>query len=63
MNIIIYIQNLIVSLLSNLGLSERITTALANFSLVAIASGLVIAFPRITLFAVLLLLGLLFFNR
>jgi hypothetical protein len=63
MNIIVYIHNLIVSLLSSLGLSERITIALANLSLVAIASGVVIAFPRLALLAVLLLMGFLYLNR
>lgn len=63
MNIITYIQQLVVSLLASLGLSQGATVALANVSLVAIAMGIVIAVPGPVLFAVVILLGFLFLNR
>jgi hypothetical protein len=59
MNIIIYLRDLIVSLLSNLGLSQSMTGGLANVSLVAIGLGLLIAFPEVVMIAVLMLLAIL----
>ena len=58
MNIIIYFRDLIVSLLSNLGLSQSMTSGLADVSLVAIALGVVIIVPEIALLAVMILLVL-----
>jgi hypothetical protein len=59
MNIIIYLRDLIVSLLSNLGLSQSMTGGLANVSLVAIGLGLLIAFPEVVMIATLVLLAIL----
>ena len=58
MNIIIYLRDLIVSLLSNLGLSQSMTGGIADVSLVAIALGVVIVVLEIALLAVLILLVL-----
>jgi len=46
MNTIIHLRNLVVSLLSNLGLSQGMTGGIANISMVAIGLGLLIAFPK-----------------
>ena len=49
MNIIIYLRDLIVSLLSNINLPYPTTVGLADISLVAIALGLLIATPALAL--------------
>ena len=59
MNIIIYLRDLIVSLLSNLGLSQSMTGGLADVSLVAIGLGMLIAFPEVVIIATLVLLAIL----
>lgn len=59
MNIIIYLRDLIVSLLSNLGLFQSMTGGLADVSLVAIGLGLLIAFPEIVVIATLVLIAVL----
>ena len=63
MNIIIYLRDLIVSLLSNLGLSQSMTGGLADVSLVAIGLGLLIAFPEVWILAVIVLLVALAINH
>ena len=54
---------MIVSLLSNLGLSQSMTGGLANVSLVAIGLGLLIAFPEVWILAVIVLLVALAINH
>jgi len=60
MTLIVYIRDLIVSLLSNLGFSVGLTDLLVNISLIVIAFGLLIAFPHVVLavIGILLLLAL-----
>lgn len=60
MTLIVYIRDLIISLLNNLGFSVALTNLLANISLTAIAFGLLIAFPHVVLavIGILLLLTL-----
>ena len=59
MNIIKFLRDLIVSLLSTLGLSRSITGGLADVSLVAIGLGLLIAFPEVVVVATVVLLAIL----
>jgi hypothetical protein len=49
MNLLIYCRDIIVSLLSSLGLPHPTTVGLADISLVAIALGLLIATPNLAL--------------
>jgi|NGEPerStandDraft_6_1074524.scaffolds.fasta_scaffold378777_1 hypothetical protein len=49
MNLLIYCRDIIVSLLSSLGLPYPTTVGLADISLVAIALGLLIATPELAL--------------
>ena len=55
MNILIYCRDLIVSLLSNLGLPQNTTIELADLSLVAIGIGLLIAAPELVVIAILVI--------
>ena len=56
MNIIIYLRDVVVSLISNLGFSAVVTVSLADVSLIAIALGLLIAAPELALAVILLVL-------
>jgi hypothetical protein len=58
MTIIIYLRDLIVSLLSNLGLSTGLTVQLADVSLLAIAIGLLIAIPEAVVITAIVFLAL-----
>ena len=52
MNLLIHCRDLIVSLMSNLGLPQNITIELADLSLLAIGIGLLIAAPEIVIIAI-----------
>jgi hypothetical protein len=60
MTIIIYLRDLIVSLLSNLGLPNNATIELADVSLVAIGIGLLIAAPELVIIAILAIVMVLY---
>ena len=58
MNVITFLRDLIVSLLSNLGLSQGLTVQLADVSLLAIALGLLVAMPELVVIIAIVLLAL-----